>query len=80
MTAAKIAITLPQAQLARVRRAVQTGRAESVSGYIAAVLAEHEQRESLAALVQDLILEHGEPTKEERAWARSALRRRRSRA
>lgn len=79
MTAAKIAITLPQEQLARVKRAVRTGAAESVSGYIAAVLAEHEQRESLDRLVQDLIQEHGEPSKKERAWARNALGRRPSR-
>lgn len=46
MTAAKIAITLPPEQLARVRRAVRSGQAESVSGYIANVLAEHEQHES----------------------------------
>ncbi|HEY4158842.1 MAG TPA: hypothetical protein VGM29_12125 [Polyangiaceae bacterium] len=39
MIAAKIAITLPQEQLARIRRAVRSGRASSVSGYIANVLA-----------------------------------------
>jgi Arc/MetJ-type ribon-helix-helix transcriptional regulator len=76
MTAAKIAITLPPEQLARVRRAVRSGQAESVSGYIAHVLAEHEHRESLRNLLRDLIEAHGEPTKEERAWARRALARR----
>jgi Arc/MetJ-type ribon-helix-helix transcriptional regulator len=80
MTTAKIAITLPQEQLTRVRRAVRSGQAESVSGYIAQVLAEHEQRESLQQLVDDLVREHGEPTKKEQAWARRALARRRSRA
>jgi hypothetical protein len=80
MTMAKIAITLPREQLARVRHAVRTGQADSVSGYIARVLAEHEQRESLAQLVNDLIKEHGEPTKQELAWARRALGRRRVRA
>lgn len=79
MTAAKIAITLPQEQLARARRAVRSGQAASVSGYIAAVLTEHEQRESLEGLLLDLIREHGAPTKEDRAWARGALRGRRSR-
>lgn len=80
MTAAKIAITLPREQLARVRRAVRSGQAESVSGYIAHVLAAHEERESLQKLVEDLIEEHGEPTKKEQQWARRALARRRSRA
>jgi Arc/MetJ-type ribon-helix-helix transcriptional regulator len=77
MTAAKIAITLPPEQLARVRRAVRSGQAESVSGYIARVLEEHEQRESLRKLVGDLIDEHGIPTKREEAWARRVLARRR---
>jgi hypothetical protein len=76
MTAAKIAITLPPEQLARVRRAVRSGEAQSVSGYIAQVLAEHEQKESLRKLVEDLIGEFGEPTKGEKAWARRALARR----
>src|SRR4051812_21413041 len=42
MTAAKIAITLPREQLAKVRRAVRSGEASSVSGYIAGALAEKE--------------------------------------
>ena len=77
MTAAKIAITLPQEQLARVRRAVRAGRADSVSGYIARVLAEQERQESLQDLVRDLVEQHGEPTSEEKAWAERVLARRR---
>jgi Arc/MetJ-type ribon-helix-helix transcriptional regulator len=77
MTAAKIAITLPEEQLARVRRAVRAGKAASVSGYITQALAEQERQESLQTLVRDLIAEHGEPTRQEAAWARRALARRR---
>jgi hypothetical protein len=77
MTAAKIAITLPREQLARVKRAVRAGRADSVSGYIARALANEEREESLRVLVQDLIAQHGEPTRQEVAWARRALGRRR---
>lgn len=73
MTAAKIAITLPQAQLARVRRAVREGQADSVSGYIAQVLAQHEERESLHKLLEDMEKMYGKPTKEEEAWARRAF-------
>jgi Arc/MetJ-type ribon-helix-helix transcriptional regulator len=79
MTAAKIAITLPEEQLARVRRAVRDGRAASVSGYIHQALAEQERRESLDSLVRDLIAAHGEPTQSEVAWAKRALARRRRR-
>lgn len=75
MTAAKIAITLPREQLAKVQRAVRSGEARSVSGYIAGALAEKEQRESLRALVDDLKAEHGAPNKREVAWAKRALAR-----
>jgi hypothetical protein len=73
---AKIAITLPEEQLAKVQREVRAGRADSVSGYIAGVLAEQERRESLRQLVRDLIAEHGEPKPEDIKWAKRALARR----
>lgn len=73
MTKAKIAISLPKEQLARVNREVRAGRADSVSGYIAQVLAEQEKRESLRALLRDLIAEHGAPGAEDLQWAERAL-------
>ena len=76
MTAAKIAITLPEEQVARVRRAVHAGLADSVSGYIARALSEQERRESLKAIVRDLIADYGEPTQKEITWAKRALARR----
>lgn len=73
MTRAKIAISLPKDQLARVHREVRAGRADSVSGYIAGVLAEQEKRESLRALLRDLIEQHGEPSAKDIKWAERAL-------
>jgi hypothetical protein len=73
MTRSKIAITLPKDQLARVHREVRAGRADSVSGYIAGVLAEDERRQSLRALLRDLIEQYGEPTAEDVKWAARAL-------
>ena len=73
MTTSKIAITLPDEQLERVHREVRAGRADSVSGYIARVLAEQERRESLRQLIDDLIAEHGEPTQADIRWAKHAL-------
>jgi hypothetical protein len=73
MTRSKIAISLPKDQLVRVRREVRAGRADSVSGYIASVLADHERRESLRVLLRDLIKQHGEPTAEDVKWAERAL-------
>jgi Arc/MetJ-type ribon-helix-helix transcriptional regulator len=69
----KIAISLPDDQLARVHREVRAGRADSVSGYIAKVLAEHEERESVRALLRDLIEQYGEPTAKDLKWADRAL-------
>lgn len=73
MTRAKIAITIPKEQLARVHRQVRAGRADSVSGYISRVLAEEEKRESLGELLRDLLEQHGEPAAEDVKWAKSAL-------
>jgi hypothetical protein len=77
MTTSKLAISLPSEQLARVRREVRAGRANSVSGYIAQVLAKQEKQESLRALLRDLIEQHGEPSAKDKKWAERALARRR---
>jgi hypothetical protein len=73
MTTAKIAISLPKDQLARVRREVLQGRADSVSGYIARLLAEQERRESLRDLLRDLMEQHETPTPEDTKWAKRML-------
>ena len=73
MTRSKIAISLPTDQLVRVHREVRAGRADSVSGYITRVLSEHERRESLRALLRDLIEQYGEPAAEDLKWAERAL-------
>jgi hypothetical protein len=76
MTMAKIAISLPKDQLARVHREIRAGRADTVSGYIARVLAEQEKRDSLRTLLHDLIEQHGEPAPEDIKWAERMLPRR----
>jgi hypothetical protein len=73
MTRSKIAISLPKDQLVRVHREVRAGRADSVSGYIASVLADQERRESLRVLLRDLIERHGEPAAKDVKWAERAL-------
>ncbi len=73
MTKSKIAISLPSEQLAKVHREVRAGRGDSVSGYIARVLAEHERRESLQALLKDLVEQYGEPTAKDIQWSERAL-------
>jgi hypothetical protein len=73
MTRSKIAISLPRDQLVKVHREVRAGRADSVSGYIAGVLAEHDRRQSLRVLLRDLIDQYGEPAAEDIKWAEHAL-------
>lgn len=75
MTTAKIAITLPPEQLQRIKLAVRKGRAESVSAYIVRALAQQDREESLADVLKDMIAEHGEPNRKEKAWARRVLAR-----
>jgi len=78
MTRSKIAISLPSDQLAKVHQEIRAGRADSVSGYIARVVAEHERRESLRALLRDLIGQYGKPAAEDIKWAERALAPRRA--
>jgi hypothetical protein len=73
MTRSKIAISLPKDQLLRVHREVRAGRADSVSGYITRVLAEHERRQSLRALLRDLVEQYGAPAAEDVKWAERVL-------
>jgi Arc/MetJ-type ribon-helix-helix transcriptional regulator len=77
MTAAKIAVTLPRPLLAKVQGAVKRGRASSVSAFVSKALEAQVREESLAGLVRDLIAEHGEPSREDKAWARRVLARQR---
>ncbi len=73
MTREKIAITLPEEQVAAARRAVADGRAPSVSAYISQALARRDADEELAEAIAEIYAESGSPTAEERAWARRAL-------
>ena len=69
----KIGISLPDEVLATARQAVDEGRASSLSGYIAATLAERQDYEDLAALLAEVAAETGGPSDEDRRWARQAL-------
>lgn len=69
----KIAVSLPDEQVAAARRAVEEGRAPSVSAYIALALAEHTAYDDLAQLLAEMAAEAGPPTEEDRDWARQAL-------
>lgn len=69
----KIAVSLPDEQVAAARRAVREGRAASVSGYVSAALAAHHERDSLRDLLDDLEREHGPVSEDAAAWARDVF-------
>jgi antitoxin ParD1/3/4 len=70
---AKIAISLPDEQVLAARRAVQQGRASSVSAYIAEAMRRREQEDGLVALLDEMDSEHGAPSSDDVSWARQAL-------
>ncbi len=61
MTFLKIAVSIPAALVRKARRAVETGRAESVSAYVASAMAEKTKNEDLADLLQEMLAETGGP-------------------
>jgi antitoxin ParD1/3/4 len=73
MTRQKIAITLPEEQVAAARQAVAEGRAASVSAYISQALARRDADEELAETIAGIYTETGQPTEEDRRWARRVL-------
>jgi Arc/MetJ-type ribon-helix-helix transcriptional regulator len=73
MTTVKIAVSLPPEQVKEAKRAVKEGRAHSVSAYVADALRRQQRADSLAALLEELVAEHGEPSPADYDWARHAL-------
>jgi Arc/MetJ-type ribon-helix-helix transcriptional regulator len=75
MATTKITITLPDHQLAEIRKRVKRRKSESVSGFI-----QHAVKKSLdndaefRAMIDEMLQETGGPvTPKERAWARKML-------
>jgi Arc/MetJ-type ribon-helix-helix transcriptional regulator len=74
MTKSKIAVTLPPALLARARRAVRAGYADSVSAYIAAAIEEKTKLDELADMLTEMLAQTGGPlTEAERKIADESL-------
>ena len=69
----KIAVSLPDEQVVSIRRAVEQGRAPSVSGFISAAIARAQREDDLAQLLDDLDRELGPVDDADLAWADKAL-------
>lgn len=73
MRKTRVTVTVRREVLKRAERQVKRGRAKSVSAWIDSAMEEKARREDLAALLTEMRAENGPPTKEEEAWAGSAL-------
>jgi len=74
MTTAKIAVSLPAELVEQAHQAVASGRARSVSAYVAAALEEKAKLDDLASLLDEMLAETGGPlTARERRAADRAL-------
>jgi Arc/MetJ-type ribon-helix-helix transcriptional regulator len=74
MNTEKIAISLPGALVERARKAVRSGRAQSVSAYVAAALEEKSKLDELEELLREMLAESGGPlSAREREAADAAL-------
>lgn len=69
----KIAVSLPDEQVVSIRRAVEQGRAPSVSGFISAAVARVQREDKLAQLLDDLDSELDPVDDADLAWADKAL-------
>jgi Arc/MetJ-type ribon-helix-helix transcriptional regulator len=75
MATTKVTITVPDNQLAQIRRRVTAKQSPSVSGFIQqAIQKSLDSDGEFRAMLADIIQETGgPPTAEERAWVRQAL-------
>jgi Arc/MetJ-type ribon-helix-helix transcriptional regulator len=70
---AKIAVSLPDHLVEEARAAVTSGRAASVSAYVAEAMAEKSRRRTLAEVLDEMDAELGVPSDRARTRASSAL-------
>lgn len=73
MTTVKIAVTLPPEQVDEARRAVEEGRASSVSAYVAEALARQARGDQLASVVAAMRADDGTPSEADYGWADRVL-------
>ena len=73
MTRRKVAVTVPEHLMKIVEKEVAAGRAPSVSAYISDAVAEYTEQKAWADVLAEMNREFGEPSKEDRAWARNVL-------
>lgn len=73
MSSARITISVPERIVAKAQRAVESGQAESVSGYFAGLAEREPDWADARAALDEMIEEAGGIPEEDRRWARSVL-------
>jgi antitoxin ParD1/3/4 len=73
MTMEKIAVSLPPELAQAARRAVEEGKAPSVSAYVTRALSAQLRAETLIGLVAEMRAQDGTPSSDDYAWADRAL-------
>lgn len=69
----RITVSLPEYLVAEATAAADSGRASSVSAYVAAALAEKSGRDSLDDFLAEWRADVGSATDDETSWAEQAL-------
>lgn len=73
MNSAKVALSMPADVLRLAKKEVAAGRAKSLSAFVAEAVDEKLRRDELAAILDDMDVEHGIPTKAATKWANRVL-------
>jgi len=73
MSSTRITISVPEQVAAKAQRAVESGHAESVSGYFAELAKREPDWAEARAALDEMIDEAGGISHDDRQWARSVL-------
>lgn len=73
MSATRITISVPEEVAVKAQRAVESGHAESVSGYFADLAEREPDWAEARAALDEMIAEAGGITEDDRRWARAVL-------
>ena len=73
MSISRITISVPEQIAAKAQRAVESGQAESVSGYFTGLAEREPDWAEARAALDEMIAEAGGILDEDRRWARSVL-------
>jgi alkylhydroperoxidase/carboxymuconolactone decarboxylase family protein YurZ len=73
MSPTRITISVPEQVVAKAQRAVESGQAESVSGYFTTLAEQEPDWADARTVLDEMIAEAGGIPEEDRRWARSVL-------